>query len=148
MWEREGNIWDFLGMAVVAITTNGHVNKNGRVLMGRGVARQAVRLFPDIPETLARLLILSGNHVHCLGHNIVSFPVEYSPYQVPDMKLIERSAHELLALTEEQGWQKVVVPRPGCGGGGLLWREVRPLLADVFDDRFLVISAPSLPSGK
>jgi O-acetyl-ADP-ribose deacetylase (regulator of RNase III) len=139
--EIRGDIWEYRANAIVAITTNGQVSRGGRAVMGRGVAAQAVSLFPDMAELLGRRLVEGGNHVHYLGENIVSFPVEHSPYQVPDLRLIERSARELVALADDRGWHSVVVPRPGCGGGGLSWGEVRPLLERCFDARFTVISA-------
>lgn len=40
----------------------------------------------------------------------------------------------------------VLFLRPGCGYGGLNWPDVRPLLADLFDERFLVIAAPEVVS--
>lgn len=141
MKEIRGDIWDYRGSAIVAITTNGQVSRSGRAVMGRGVAAQAASLFPDMAEQLGRRLVEGGNHVHYLGENIVSFPVEHSPYQVPDLGLIERSARELVALADDRGWRSVVVPRPGCGGGGLSWGEVRPILERCFDARFTVISA-------
>ncbi|WP_275451504.1 macro domain-containing protein [Geobacter anodireducens] len=55
---------------------------------------------------------------------------------------IRRSAAELRALADREGWTRVIVPRPGCGGGGLAWQDVRPLLADILDDRFTMITAP------
>ncbi len=140
MKEIRGDIWEYRASAIVAITTNGQVSRSGKAVMGRGVAAQAALLFPDMAQLLGRRLVEGGNHVHYLGENIVSFPVEHSPYQVPDLGLIERSAQELVALADEQGWRSVVVPRPGCGGGGLSWDEVRPLLDRCFDDRFTVIS--------
>jgi len=141
MIEITGNIWDYRGSAVIAITTNGQVSgKSGRAVMGRGVAAQASRLIPEIPELLGRRIAEGGNHVHYLGGGIVSFPVEHSPFELPDLALIERSAAELAALANEMGWQSVVVPRPGCGGGGLSWKDVRPLLERHFDGRFRVIS--------
>ena len=110
--------------------------------MTRGVAGQAARRFPVLPDTLGFLLQQSGNHVHPLGHGIVSFPVEASAWEWPDLRLIARSARELRELADREGWELVLVPRPGCGGGGLDWREVRPLLEEQFDGRFVVIAAP------
>ena len=140
MREISGNIWEYQKTAIVAVTTNGQVTKNASV-MGRGVAAQAARLFPWFPGRLGACIAENGNHVHYLGDNLVSFPVEVSPYAVPDLGLIERSARELAALADEAGWTTIVVPRPGCGGGGLSWHDVRPLLERHFDDRFLVITA-------
>lgn len=140
MRECTGNIWDYLGGAVIAITTNGAVSRSGAAQLGRGCARQALDLFPDLPQRLGRLLRERGNHVHWLEGGLVSFPVEETPWENPDPHLIARSARELRELADCHGWTKVVVPRPGCGGGGLDWREVRPLLEKAFDDRFIVIT--------
>ncbi len=79
--------------------------------------------------------------MHCLAEGIVSFPVEENPWSAPDLKLLARSARELRDLADGMGWCRIVVPRPGCGGGGLDWSEVRPVVAEFFDDRFFVITA-------
>lgn len=147
MREISGDIWEYRETAIVAITTNGQVGKNGRVAMGHGVAAQAARLFPELPVLLARRIAEAGNHVHYLGNRIVSFPVEHSPYQLPDPRLIERSARELVAMADERGWQSLIVPRPGCGGGGLSWGDVRPILEACFDGRFTVICAPCIDNS-
>ena len=140
MREIIGNIWDYQETAIVAVTTNGQVTKNGTAVIGHGVAAQAARLFPWFAKKLGACIAENGNHVYNLGDNLVSFPVEHSPYEIPDLGLIERSARELAALADKAGWTMVVVPRPGCGGGGLSWHDVRRLLEPHFDDRFLVIT--------
>jgi hypothetical protein len=81
-----------------------------------------------------------GNCVMLRGCGLFSFPVEHGPFEVPDLRLIERSCGELVVLADEQGWQQVVVPRPGCGGGGLEWHQVKPLLERHFDGRFQIIT--------
>jgi len=139
--ETIGNIWDYQGKAIIAITTNGSVSRSGKANIGRGVAAQAAVLFQTLPEILGAAIIKGGNHVHYLENNIVSFPVEHSPYEIPDLHLIKRSAKELVQIADELGWSQIVVPRPGCGGGGLLWRDVKPILELYFDQRFIVITA-------
>lgn len=146
MIEITGDIWDCLEGGIIVITTNGQLTANGRAVFGRGVARQAGERFPDLALRLGRHLAAGGNHVHYLGDSIVSFPVEDTPWSLPDLRLIARSTRELRELADLNGWQRVVVPRPGCGGGGLDWRDVRPLLATELDDRFMIISSTVLPS--
>lgn len=141
MYEMTGSLWrEHAAGSVVAITTNGLVTKKGDVPMLRGCARQARERFPEIPRTLGGLIRQYGSHVFDLGHRIVSFPVEENPYQIPDLRLIEQSCRELVELVDYKQWNRVVVPRPGCGGGGLAWSEVRPVLERHFDQRFYIIT--------
>ncbi len=140
MLETIGDIWAYAGTSIIAITTNGSVTRDGRAIFGRGVARQAASRFPGLAETAGRLLVERGNHVCGLGNDIVTFPVEETPWSLPDLRLIGRSAEELRLLADLSGWQRIVVPRPGCGGGGLSWHDVQPLLKSCFDGRFVVIS--------
>lgn len=141
MHELTGNVWDYLDSAVVVITTNCQVDHRGHAVLGRGCARQAQEYFPDLAERLGRLLLEQGVRVHELGGGLVSFPIEETAWSTPDLRLIRRSAAQLRELADRRGWEKVVVPRPGCGGGGLEWKEVKPVLADLLDERFYVITA-------
>jgi hypothetical protein len=141
MLETVGDIWEYADRGeVIVITTNGSLTRDRRAIFGRGVAKQAVLRFPRLADTLGSMLAAHGNHVFDLGGCIVSFPVEETAWSQPDLRIIARSAQELRRLADRTGWQQVVVPRPGCGGGGLAWKDVRPLLAPWFDDRFIVIS--------
>ncbi len=140
MREFLGNIWDYSGADRIVITTNGSLTADGRAIFGRGVARQAAARFPTLADKLGRLLMDHGNHVFDLGNGIVTFPVEETPWSLPDLRIITRSAHELLQLADRSEWRRIIVPRPGCGGGGLAWDDVKPLLAPLFDKRFAVIS--------
>ncbi|HIJ81698.1 MAG TPA: ADP-ribose-binding protein [Desulfuromonadales bacterium] len=140
MLEAVEDIWEYGAGGVIVITTSGSLTKDGRAVVGRGVARQAAARFPGLAEKLGRMLAEQGNHVFDLGNGIVTFPVEETAWSQPDLRIIARSAEELRELAGRSGWERVVVPRPGCGGGGLAWKDVRPLLAAQFDDRFLIIS--------
>jgi hypothetical protein len=139
MFETVGDIWEYTGTAVIVITTNGSLTRDGRAVLGRGVAKQAAIRFSGIADKLGRLLAEQGSHVFDLGCGIVSYPVEETAWSQPDLRLIARSAEELRLLVDSSGWRRVVVPRPGCGGGGLSWKDVEPLLAPWLDERFIVI---------
>jgi hypothetical protein len=140
MREIHGDLWEYHCTAIIAITTNGQISRKGEAVFGHGCARQAGERFPDLGRRLGARLAAQGNHVAYLGDGIVSFPVEHTPFETPDPRLIARSARELTSLADVMGWNRVVVPRPGCGGGGLEWKDVKPLLERYLDDRFLIIT--------
>jgi hypothetical protein len=45
-------------------------------------------------------------------------------------------------MADKFRWQHIVMPRPGCGNGGLDWADVEPVLSKLLDDRFTVITHP------
>jgi len=141
MQEITGDLWELHARGeIVAITTGGLIDMNGACAMPRGCARQARDLFPGIEKVLGSLISSYGNHVYDIGNRIISFPVENSPFENPDNRLIERSCRELVDLVNRCDWDTIIVPRPGCGGGGLEWSDVSKILGRHFDDRFQVIS--------
>jgi hypothetical protein len=140
MLETVGDIWQYPEMAVIVVTTNGSLTRDGRAVMGRGVAKQAALRTPGLAEKIGILLAEHGNHVFDLGCGIVTFPVEETAWSLPDLRIIASSAAELRQLADRSGWERIIVPQPGCGGGGLAWKDVKPLLEPWFDERFVVIS--------
>lgn len=116
--------------------------------MGRGVAKQACDHYFAMQITLGKAILMYGNHVLILFENtgvanepaLVSFPVKYEWDQLANLDLILRSTKELVTLTDQKGWTQVVLPRPGCGNGHRKWREVRPILQPLLDDRFTVVT--------
>jgi hypothetical protein len=141
MREAIADLWDLHARgAAVAVTTSGLVGRDGLARLGHGCARQAGERFPWFAARLGAEISARGNHVAHIGERIASFPVEHHPLQVPDLRLIARSALELCALATLERWTTVALPRPGCGGGGLEWSEVRPVIAPYLDDRFVIVT--------
>ena len=166
MKEARRNLWAAVGRVdAVCITTNAQVNRDGQAVMGRGCALEAAERWPQVRRNLGRRLQQSGNLPHILaivgdafyyevndasplssmaldgGSLLVSFPVKQHWRDAADPALILASALRLVALADEMKWRCVVLPRPGCGNGRLIWEEqVLPLLVPVLDDRFVVVS--------
>lgn len=74
-----------------------------------------------------------------LPWHVVAFPVKHHWRDQADFALIEKSARELVMLTDKRGWNRVALVRPGCGNGGRSWDDVRPLIEPILDDRFIVV---------
>lgn len=145
MREVKGDLFSFPA-DVKCITTNGFVKKNGECVMGRGCAKEARDKFPGIASLLGTYIRLHGNHVHDLGvhdnTHILSFPVKHRWNEQADPQLIAQSAAELDAWVNVNFDYKdavILIPRPGCGNGGLKWDDVRPILEPILDDRFIII---------
>lgn len=141
MIEVRGNLWEYPA-DVRVITTNGTVKKNGECVMGRGCAAEAKARYPDLPLVLGQAITGLGNEAFWIPVKdgvIVTFPVKHNWYEKADIKLIETSAKKVSVMRALEG-RTIVMPRPGCGNGGLRWDDVRPVLAPILDDRFHVIT--------
>ncbi len=136
MKELVADLWECPGTKV--ITTNGTLKGNGTCVMGRGVALQAVRKYPGVEYALGGMIKELGNHVFRLRPGLYSFPVKTNWWDAADLGLIAQSRDELLLLA---GGEKLYIPRPGCGAGGLSWEVVRPLMLTCPDD-VTVVSPP------
>ena len=136
IWE----IYDTNPNAICCITTNSTI-RNGCAVMGRGVALQAKKRWPSLPETWAMQLYKAGNHVALIGERLLAFPVKREVRYKASMKLIYESLCELSYLRMLHEWTEVFLPRPGCGAGGLDWKDVRPLCKP-FHDWLIVVDRP------
>jgi hypothetical protein len=58
------------------------------------------------------------------------------------LPLIRRSAYDLMMHVAQQNWERVLLPRPGCGAGELAWSDVKRVLEPILDQRVWVITAP------
>lgn len=161
MKEEFGDAWTLAKSAdALCLTTNGFIRANGWGVMGRGIAKQATSRIPGIAAELGHHLKHNGNHVGMLttvtwssalpgdpsggSYIVYAFPVKHVWDQPADMNLIERSCRELMEIVNELHLHRVILPRPGCGNGGLTWAVVKPLIAPLLDDRIVIVEyAPS-----
>lgn len=142
MREIESELWT-TPADLRCITTNGHVTREGKAVMGRGCALEAKGALADIDFMLGHLLQVHGNRVLRLtrvnGAELASFPVKHHWREKADPELIRRSADQLREMADKFGYKNVVLPRPGCGNGGLVWDDVKLILAPRLDGRFTVV---------
>ncbi len=166
MREAKGDMLEMDCDALV-ITTNGFVTSSGNAVMGRGIAKAVSDALPWMKQALGMLINKKGNVPHILGYHsdiaLVSFPVK--PYQVvcngnnivehaknkylngdvvpgfyakADIRLIIDSCKRLVELADNHPtWQVILVPRFGCGAGELDWKDVKPVVEELLDDRFI-----------
>lgn len=149
MREAVGNLWDYQkGGAVLAITVNGELTDDGKAVMGKGIARAARDRLWNIDQVLGDLIKEYGNRCFRIQRDVVNPKWTWSLVTVPtkdkwrkpsDLKLIEQSAHQLVAMADKFGWTEVVTVRWGTGNGQLDWSAVKPVIEPILDDRFLFL---------
>ncbi|SRR6266576_587355 len=150
MIEQIGDIWkaqkenDW-----ICITTNGNIKKDGRLVMGKGIALEAATKFPTLPYFLAEKVKSHGNLPFMFNEfNLISFPTKNNWWEDSDPKLIENSCL-LIAKMEDRfafSSSRILIPRPGCNNGNLSYMKVvRPILIKAFshyepEDKFIIFS--------
>ena len=138
----KGDLWTFHDAGeFICVTTNGFVKANGCAVMGRGTAIQCVKRYPEAPKKLGDMILRHGNVVSPFlsERKILSFPVKNNWWEKADLELIRKSANGLSMLVDIWSIERVYLPKPGCGTGQLLWKDVKPILTSVLDDRFVVV---------
>lgn len=141
MIEVKGNMWSYLGRKgfILCITTNGFIKTNGEGVMGAGCALEAAKEFPELPRLLGESLTTRGNHVSRLTQDILSFPVKFNWFEKANPKLIKQSVKELKRRALAKPSLKFILPRPGCGNGGLKYNSmVKHLVEDLPDNVFVI----------
>lgn len=152
----------------IAITTNGFIKNNGAAVMGRGIAKQISQRFPGIEYRVGAHIYQEGNIVNLIGTfegtKIITFPVKPKGFYVKRKNqivkhmrgriksgnwcpgwaavawkpIIKNSAYQLRNMIDKEGWENVYLPKPGCGAGELEWKEIKPMLEEILDDRVII----------
>lgn len=127
----------------ICFTSNGVIKANGQLVMGAGVALAFARKFPWLPVEAGNAIKEFGNRVNVFwdkvsGTNIVSFPTKHHWRNPSDLNLIAQSAEDLMGLTKDNGWERIYLPFPGVGYGGLKKEDVMSVLESVFDHRITI----------
>lgn len=132
-----GNMWDIWGKTdLFLITTNSEIKSNGRLVMGRGLAKQALDRFPDIDRLFGNQLLHLNERwrYHILineleGHQVGAFQVKYHFKAKADLNLIVESTGELVKAIAWHSFKRVDLNFPGIGNGGLSREEVLPVVS-------------------
>jgi hypothetical protein len=147
----------------ICITTNGMFTVDGLACMGGGSAGECARRWPQTVIRLGKCLknfnenipfVIGaldgkGNYIEPslkiikekkFKTLIISFPTIDSLLEGSKLSLIKQSAEELVKMVYRFELKGIVIPRPGCGIGSLSYKDVKPILEAVFDDRFTIVS--------
>lgn len=154
-----GDIWRFHPHSWVVIPTNLGWTKDGKNVMGAGLAKQAAQKFPDLPAWYGALVRTAATWerygwtrkvTYHTERRLVMFPVKpliqdaphFSWRQDADLTLIEGSAIHLAETAPKDA--ATCVPLVGCGNGKLDEKDVLPILRKHLDDRFILVR-PQIP---
>ena len=114
--------WDRTQELVMVISTNSYVRKDGELVMGRGIAKEAKNRFPVLPGAAGRYIIETCGHMG--EYNFILSNIRIGMLQVKyhfkdkaDLHLIERG---LIAMEERLAKvPRIIMNFPGIGYGGL-----------------------------
>lgn len=140
------------------VTTNGMVKRDGKAVMGAGIAKYCRDTFSGVDKVLGDYLKANGNHVHCLGWQTISkvaglfllfsFPTKDHWKDPSKPELIRRSCRELKEMADRFEVDTIYMNCPGCGCGKLDYaKEVRHILSEELDDRFVVCIPSNIYGG-
>ena len=141
MIESKSDIWKS-GADYICVTTNGIVKRDGTLVMGAGIAKQARDRVPGIDRALGEGVKAFGNtpmifNTAGSAPHIISLPTKHHWKDKSDLELIVKSISHIAKTMRPT--DTVALTRPGCALGGLNWEStVKPAIEPLLDDRFTV----------
>lgn len=131
---KRGNLFDETDVDALVNT----VNCVG--IMGRGVALQFKRMYPDnfkaynkackAGEVQPGKMFVYATNTLTSPHFIINFPTKRHWRFASKLEGIRDGLYDLVTVLQTRKIKKVVVPPLGCGLGGLNWNEVKSLIQD------------------
>jgi hypothetical protein len=132
----------------ICVTTNGIRKKDGKAVMGKGIAKTADDYF-NISPKLGEYLEKYGNRAFDMGlfaafkqepHHVLTFPTKHDWRNDSDIELIKTSAEQIMRICDARNITKCYLPPVGCANGHLDYEKtVKPVLSKILDDRFILI---------
>ena len=135
---KTGDMWSaFDEVALFLLTTNSTIKRNGALVMGRGIVRQARDRFPGLDAALGKqILNVCGNQgqyglfvsPRWRKARVGAFQVKRHYSQPASLELIRHSAVTLHAWCAAHPNALVALNFPGIGNGRLCREDVLPIL--------------------
>lgn len=133
----KGNLLDACAEALVNT-----VNTVG--VMGKGIALQFRETFPDNYKVyldatkrgevkIGSMLVTKTSNLNGVRF-IINFPTKEHWRNPSRIEYIEKGLVSLRKTIQDISVQSIAVPPLGCGNGGLIWEEVRPLIEQYLGD--------------
>lgn len=148
-WERAKD----KSFDALVCTTNNVIKYNGALVMGAGIARQFSEEFKGIDSLWGQIVegLQEGGHedyhlivdgprkrFHSLPIYLVGLQTKRDWADPSPIELVTESCKKLKDLADILNWSKILMTPPGCGNGGLNWKDVQKSIK-FLDDRFLVV---------
>lgn len=130
---KQGNMWEKLGESdYIFFTGNSYITKDGRLVMGRGAAKQCLQLFPKIDIEFGKRI----EHLEDYGLVVLDktptkigvFQVKRKFKNVASLDLIFKSTLQLSGLAKTNPDKQFELNYPGIGYGKLEIRDVDPII--------------------
>lgn len=132
-------MWDAYNEAdLFLITANSFVKQDGRLVMGAGIAKEALTRFPNIDLRLGEAIQFEDKHLGVYGllvsfnresgQKLGLFQTKRSYKEDADLSIIETSTKALIDWCEKHPSARVHLNFPGIGFGRLNPADVVPII--------------------
>ena len=139
---QKGNMWSaFPNSDCFLITTNSFIKRNRSAVLGRGIALEATKRFPELPHLAGQAMSTRTSHLGEYGvigrvcGNIGIFQVKHHWGEPAKLDLIKRSCDHLIRkLDTVTSSFRVDLNFPGIGNGKLAYNDVLPIVSQLPDN--------------